>query len=58
MSRVKYFRCDDRTDELLQMLLAQLQEQAVPGTRLTMSDSIRVAIHAGVGKLLEGKSNS
>ena len=48
MSKVKYFRCDDRTDELLQMLLAQLQEQAVPGTRLTMSDSIRVAIHAGV----------
>ena len=51
MSRVKYFRCDDRTDELIQLLLAQLQEQAVPGTRVTQSDALRAAIHAGVGVL-------
>ena len=52
MSPVKYFRADPQTEELIQLLLAQLQEQAVPGTRVTQSDALRAAIHAGVGVLL------
>jgi len=55
-SVIKYFRADQQTEEMIQLLLAQLKEEATPGMRVTTSDAIRAAIHAGVDRLMNRNS--